>query len=231
MLGGEVIADSNDVIYVWESPHYPQYYFPQADVAQGALEASATVTRSPSRGPASHYHVHGGGRTAIDGAWRHADSPFEELRDRVRFDWNALDAWFEEDVEVFVHPRSPHTRIDALISSRHVKVELNGVVLAESNRPTFLFETSLLRRTYLPKVDVHMELLVPTDTTSMCPYKGTARYWSVRPEITDGVDVAWSYATPLPESGAVAGLVAFYDERVDLFVDGVHLPRPKSPFK
>jgi uncharacterized protein (DUF427 family) len=141
-----------------------------------------------------------------------------------------MDSWFEEDVEVFVHPRSPHTRIDALISSRIVRVEMNGIVLAESHRPTFLFETGLPRRTYFPKVDVHMELFIPTQTSSMCPYKGTARYWSVRPEITDAVDVAWSYPTPLPESAPIAGLVAFYDERVDLFVDGVQQARPHTPF-
>jgi uncharacterized protein (DUF427 family) len=230
MLGGQVVVDSNDVLYVWETPYYPQYYFPLRDVLSGALEPTATVSRSPSRGPGSHYTVRGGNRVAVDGARRHAESPIEELRDRVRFDWGAMDSWFEEDVEVFVHPRSPHTRIDALISSRIVRVEMNGIVLAESHRPTFLFETGLPRRTYFPKVDVHMELFIPTQTSSMCPYKGTARYWSVRPEITDAVDVAWSYPTPLPESAPIAGLVAFYDERVDLFVDGVQQPRPHTPF-
>jgi uncharacterized protein (DUF427 family) len=141
-----------------------------------------------------------------------------------------MDAWFEEDEEIFVHPRSPETRVQILPSSRHVVVAVAGLVVAETRRPTFLHETRLIRRTYVPKLDVRLDLLTPTDTTSRCPYKGTARYWSVRPEIADAVDVAWSYPTPLPESAPVAGLVAFYDERVDLTIDGVPQERPRNAF-
>ena len=98
----------------------------------------------------------------------------------MRFDWDAMDGWFEEDEEIFTHPRSPYTRVDILDSSRHVRVIVEGVTVAESSGPKLLFETDLPTRFYLPKVDVHMDLLVPTDTDSHCPYKGTARYWSVR---------------------------------------------------
>jgi uncharacterized protein (DUF427 family) len=120
--------------------------------------------------------------------------------------------------------------VDALRSSRHVRVEVDGVVLADSVRPTILFETSLPPRYYLPKVDVRMDLLEPTDTVSRCPYKGQARYWSARVGDTLVPDLAWSYPSPFPESAPVMGLVCFYNERVDLTVDGERLDRPHTPF-
>jgi uncharacterized protein (DUF427 family) len=134
-----------------------------------------------------------------------------------------MDSWFEEDEEVFVHARDPYKRIDALRSSRHVRVEVDGVVLAESDHPTILFETSLPPRYYLPKVDVRMDLLEPTDTVTRCPYKGQARYWSARIGDRLEQDIAWSYPSPFPESQPVMALVCFYNERVDLIVDGERL--------
>jgi len=165
--------------------------------------------------------VHGGGRQRVDGAWTYADSPIEALRGRVRFEWSAADAWFEEDEEVFVHPRSPLTRIQILPSSRHVVVTVDGIIVAESDRPTFLHETRLRRRTYLPKLDVRMDMMVPTETTSMCPYKGAAVWWSLVTPTAEHTDLVWSYPTTHRESAPIAGLMAFYDERVELTVDGV----------
>ena len=149
---------------------------------------------------------------------------------RPLLEWDAMDAWFEEDEEVYVHPRSPYSRIDILPSSRSVRVEVDDVVLAESTRAMVLHETGLPPRWYLPKFDVRMDLLSPTQTRTACPYKGFAEYWSAR--IGDRVveDVAWSYRTPLPESERIAGLVCFYNERVDLFVDGVAIDRPTTLF-
>ena len=143
----------------------------------------------------------------------------DEVSGHVRLAWAAMDAWFEEDEEVYVHPRSPYVRVDVLPSSRRVRVEIDGVVLGDSRRPTVLHETGLVPRWYLPKVDVRMDLLVATDTRTACPYKGWAEYWSAR--VGDRVvdDIAWSYRTPLLEAERVAGLVCFYNERVDLFVD------------
>ena len=230
MLGGQVVADTTDAAYVWENPSYPQYYLPLRDVTPGALKETATTSHSPSRGTAVHFSVHGGDRVADDAAWCYADSPIEVLRDRVRFDWGAVDAWFEEDEEVFVHPRSPYTRVDVLRASRPVRIEVDGVVVAETTHPTFLFETGLPRRTYIPKLDVRMDLLDPTPSATMCPYKGTARYWSVRTGSTVHRDLAWSYDAPFRESAPIAGLVAFYDEKVDVFVDGVLQSRPRTPF-
>ena len=131
-VSGVAIADTIHPLYVWENPSYPAYYIPVADVRMDLLDPTATVTHSPSRGDAATFTVRVDGDERIDAAWQYRESPIEELRDHVRFDWGAMDAWFEEDEEVFTHARSPYTRIDILPTSRLVRVEAGGVVLAES---------------------------------------------------------------------------------------------------
>ncbi len=217
-LGGELVLDTVDAVYVWEDRPYPAYYVPLADVCDGVLAPSPTKTSTAHLGEAQHFTLQVGVATRADAARRYAESPAPELGAFVRFDWAALDAWFEEDEEVYVHPRSPYTRIDILDSSRRVRVSVDGVVLAESTRPRILFETGLPPRYYLSRVDVRMELLERSNTVTQCPYKGTTEHWSAR--IGDHVvdDVAWSYRTPLPESQKIAGLIAFYDRRVLLEV-------------
>ncbi len=229
-VAGVAIADTVHPLYVWETPFYPAYYLPVADVRTDLLEPTPTVTHSPSRGDAVHFSVRVDGEERIDAAWRYTESPIEELRAHIRFDWNAVDSWFEENEEVFTHPRSPYVRIDILPSSRVIRVEVNGVVLAETPRALVLHETGLIPRWYIPKVDVRMDLLVPTAESSHCPYKGQAEYWSALVGDRIEENVVWSYPTPLPESGRVAGYVCFYSERVDLFVDGEHQERPKTRF-
>ncbi|MEN3280439.1 MAG: hypothetical protein V7607_1579 [Solirubrobacteraceae bacterium] len=229
-LGGEVVADTIHPVLVWEVPYYPAYYFPVADVRTDLLEPDGGVAHSPSRGDGRTYTITAGGKQASGAAVRYEDSPIQELRDLVRFEWDAMDAWFEEDEEVFTHPRDPHTRIDALPSSRHVRIEIDGVTVAESSNPTLLFETGLPVRYYLPKTHVRLDLLTHTDSESHCPYKGQAEYWSVRTGDAVHQDFAWSYPTPLPESQGVAGHIAFYDEKVDVFVDGVRQERPHTKF-
>jgi uncharacterized protein (DUF427 family) len=229
-LGGEVVADTTRPVLVWEIPYYPTYYLPAADVRTDLLEPDGGVAHSPSRGEGRSFTVRAGGKEAPGAALRYEDSPIEELRELIRFEWDAMDAWFEEDEEVFTHPRDPHTRVDILPSSRHMRVEIDGVTVAESNSPRLLFETGLPVRYYLPKTHVRMDLLVPTETVSNCPYKGRAQYWSL--SVGDSVheDVAWSYRTPLPESQRIAGMVAFYNEKADLYVDGVRQERPPNRF-
>ena len=229
-VAGVAIADTLHPLYVWEAPFYPAYYVPVADVRTDLLVATSTVTHSPSRGDAVHFTVTVAGIERVDAAWQYRESPIEELRDHIRFDWDAMDAWFEEDEEVFTHPRSPYVRIDILPTSRPVRVEANGVVLADSPRALVLFETGLPPRWYIPKVDVRMDLLDHTDEVSHCPYKGQAEYWSARVGSTVEENIVWSYRTPLPESRRVAGYLAFFDERVDIFVDGVRQERPKTRF-
>ncbi len=229
-VGGELIADTAQPKLVWEIPYYPAYYLPARDVRMELLTATGRTEHSPSRGEAHFYTVKGGTEERVDAAWQYPDSPLEQLRDHVRFEWMAMDAWFEEDVEVFIHPRDPHTRVDVLPSSRHVEVAVDGVTVADTHHPTILFETGLPARFYIPKVDVRMDLLTTTEKHTGCPYKGIANYWSVTTGPTTHPDLAWSYPTPLPESEGVAGLVAFYNEHADITVDGELVARPKTQF-
>ena len=230
-LGGELVADTTRPLLVWENPHYPAYYLPVADVRAELLEPDGgALVHSPSRGEGRTFTVRAGGREAPQAAVRYEESPLDELRDAIRLDWDAMDAWFEEDEEVYTHPRDPYTRVDILPSSRHVRVEVDGVTIAESTKPTLLFETGLPARFYLPKTHVRMDLLSATDSVTHCPYKGQAEWWSVRAGDEVHADLAWSYRTPLPESQKIAGLIAFYNEKVDLFIEGVLLGRPKTVF-
>jgi uncharacterized protein (DUF427 family) len=229
-LGGELVADTTRPLLVWEVPYYPAYYLPVSDVGVDLLHPDGGVAHSPSRGDGRTFTVKAGGKEARGAAVRYADSRLEELRDAVRFDWDAMDAWFEEDEQVFTHPRDPYTRVDILPSSRHVRVEVDGATIAESAKPTLLFETGLPARYYLPKAHVRLDLLTATDTVSHCPYKGQAEYWSVWVGDTVHADLAWSYRTPLPEGQKIAGLIAFYNEKVDLYVDGERQDRPTTKF-
>ncbi|HET9506339.1 MAG TPA: DUF427 domain-containing protein [Gaiellaceae bacterium] len=221
-VGGEPVADTIQPVLVWEVPYYPTYYFPVSDVRTELLQREDGVGHSPSRGDGHRFSVKGRPHAAL----RYEESPIEELRDLIRFDWQSMDAWFEEDEQVFTHPRDPYTRVDILASSRHVRVEVGGTTLAESTSPRILFETGLPARYYLPKTHVRMDLLTPTESVSHCPYKGQAEYWSV------GVhdDLAWSYPAPFAESQKIAGLIAFYNEKIDIYVDGVLQKRPVTKF-
>ncbi|MEU6726993.1 DUF427 domain-containing protein [Nonomuraea wenchangensis] len=225
-LGGRAVADTTAALLVWEVPYYPTYYFPLADVDESALKATGATKHSPSRGEGVVHTVTSGAAEAPDAALTFPDSPLEEIRGHVRFEWDAMDAWFEEDEEVYVHARDPYTRVDILPTSRHVRVEVDGVTVADSRGARILFETGLPARYYLPKTDVRLDLLEHTDTVTRCPYKGTAEYWSVNGQ----EDLAWSYRTPLPESERIAGLIAFYNEKLDIYVDGELQERPRTKF-
>ncbi len=229
-FGGHVVADTTRPLLVWEVPYYPTYYLPLADLEPDVLVPTGDTEHSPSRGDGVLYTVKVGDAEAPKAAIRYPSSPIEELRDAVRLDWQAMDSWFEEDEEVFVHARDPYSRIDILPSSRAIRIELDGEVLADTTHARVLFETGLPPRWYIPKVDVRLDLLEPTTTTSMCPYKGTAEYWSAVVNGRRVDDIAWSYRTPLPESERIAALMCFYAERTDLFIDGEPQERPKTKF-
>lgn len=228
-LGGQLAADSYQPWLVWEKPYYPAYYLPIKDVL-AELVPTGRTERSPSRGDGSVYTVRVGKAEAPDAGLRYENSPIPELRDLVRLEWGAMDAWFEEDEEVFTHPRNPYHRVDILDSSRRVRVEVDGVTVAESSRPRVLFETSLPPRFYLPKLDVRLDLLERSDHVTHCPYKGQASYWSVRAGETLHPNLVWSYPSPFAESQKIAGLLAFWDERVEVFLDGARQDRPTTPF-
>lgn len=228
-LGGELVFDTIDARLVWEVPYYPAYYVPEEDIA-AELRPNGETERSPSRGTAERLDVTIGEATAANAAWRYPDPELPELAGLVRFEWQALDEWLEEDEPVYTHPRDPYTRVDVLASSRHVQVVVDGVKIADSHRPVILFETGLPARYYLPLSDIRMDLLVPSDTTTHCPYKGSATYWSLEIEDRRYEDFVWSYRTPLPESQKIAGLASFYNEKVDVYVDGELQGRPKTKF-
>ena len=164
----------------------------------------------------------------LEGAAFAPDDP--ALDGYVVLDWAAFDQWREEEDVVMGHPHDPFDRIDALRSSRHVVVSAGGVVLADSTAPTLLFETPLPTRYYLPPEDVRWELLHPSESHSVCAYKGVANYWTARLPGRDIPDIAWSYAEPLHDALNVTGMVAFFTERLDLVVDGTAIERPVTPW-
>lgn len=220
-LGGQTVADSTATLLVLEQGHTPVYYFPRDDVRMDLLTPTDRSTHCPYKGDARYWTVAAGGRTAEDAVWSY-EAPFDETKaiaGYMAFYWDRMDRWLEEDEEVFVHPRDPHVRIDIRGSSRPVRVELDGTLLAETKRARVLFETGQPARWYIPPEDVHTELLVNSDDThTACPYKGTARHLSARIKGAVTKDVAWTYAMPTPEARRVADYVCFYPEKVTLSV-------------
>ena len=229
-LGGAVVFDTIRALYVWESANYPQYYIPLTDVNPDVL-LDEEHPEHLSRGRARRHGLRGGESSRPGVAHVYTDDALEGLAGTVRFEWAALDAWFEEDEEVFVHPRNPYARVDALRSKRTVRVEVDGVVLAESDSPVMVFETGLPTRYYLDRTAVSFAHLLPTETATSCPYKGnTSGYWSARIGDELHPDVAWAYDFPTRQLLPIAGLIAFYNEKVDLTVDSERLERPTTHF-
>ena len=227
MLAGEVVLNTTNALYVWEWPNYPQYYIPIADVNR-ALLVDEQHTERLHRGSAQLHGLKVGQVIRPSSARLYIDG---SVAGAVRFDWDALDAWFEEDEEVFVHPRNPYSRVDVLRSTRSVRIELDGALLAESSSPVMVFETGLPTRYYLDRTDIDFTHLVATDTETACPYKGTTSgYWSIKIGEEVQADLAWSYDFPTRELLPIAGLIAFYNEKVDLFLDGQALQRPQTHF-
>jgi uncharacterized protein (DUF427 family) len=228
-IQGQLVVDTLRPLLVWEVPYYPAYYVPLEDV-QAELVATGEVQHSPSRGDGVVFDVTVGDTTAKGAATQFPESPIETLRTSVRLDWPAMDEWFEEDEPIYVHPRDPYTRVDILASSRHVVVEVSGQVVADSHQPRILYETGLPPRYYVPLTDVRMDLLRPSATETRCPYKGTATYWSLLVDGAEHEDVVWIYRSPLAESQKIAGLACFYNEKVDITLDGVRHDRPHTHF-
>ncbi len=226
----EPLADSQKVLLVFETRRPPVYWFPTTDVRMDLLART-----EPAAGAGSgtvRWRSTTAGRSVENLAWSYAEpsGDLAPLKDHIAFYWNAVDAWYEEDEEVFVHPRDPYTRVDTVHSSRHVRVEVEGQAVAETNRPVLLFETGLPTRYYIPKLDVRMDLLEPSQTITHCPYKGTAGYWTLRAGGKTYPDFVWAYPRPIPEIPKIENLLCFYNEKVDLYVDGILQERPKSPF-
>ena len=231
-VGGEVIADSRRALMLQESGLQPVYYFPPEDVRTEVMTPTDRHTHCPKKGDASYYTIQAGGETVENGAWYYPeplpDAPF--LKDLVAFYFDRMGRWLEEDEEIVVHPRDPYHRVDVLRSDRHIRVLLDGEVLAETRRALALFESNLPTRWYIPRDDVRAELL-PSETVTRCPYKGTASYHSVKLSGGgEGTDLVWYYDAPLAEVGRIAELLCFFNEKVDIELDGELQERPESPW-
>jgi len=222
LFNGQYIVDTQKAKLGWETPYYPSYYFDSTDLPERFL-------RDPKQGDASTtYDIVVGERVAEAAVTVHNDGNF---RDLVKITFNKVDAWLEEDEEIYFHPRDPYKRIDVRQSSRHVRIEVDGLELANTTKPRLLFETGLPTRTYIPKGDVRFEHLSRSPKTTGCPYKGEANYYDVIESPTKKQEaLAWEYRVAFPEASDIKGFIAFWDEKVDVFVDGKLMDRPKTPF-
>jgi uncharacterized protein (DUF427 family) len=239
MAGGRTVVDSTRSVLVWEPRRVvPSYAVPAEDVdaelEPSAGEAAVAGDSPPVLTPMVPFRAHTADGESLDlrvgdevregAAFRLADA---DLDGYLLLDFDAFDEWYEEDERNVGHPRNPFHRIDILHSSRHVRVELDGRLLAETRRPRLLFETGLPPRFYMPREDVVAELR-PSRKQTYCAYKGQASYWSVDAGGSEQSNLVWSYEQPLREASEIAGLVCFFNEKVDIVVDGERLERPRT---
>jgi uncharacterized protein (DUF427 family) len=231
-FAGETIVDSRHAKLLHEHGLLPVLYFPADEVRTDLFHPSDKRTKCPWKGEASYWTVDVAGQSARNAVWEYRD-PIPEsppIKGYFAFYWDKMDRWLEEDEEMEGHARDPYHRVDVLESSRHVKVSLDGVVLAETERPKALYETGLPTRWYIPPEDVRLDHLAPSDTKTVCAYKGHASTLSVRLDGEVKRDLAWTYADPRRDVEPIRGHLAFYNEFVDIEVDGELQERPESPF-
>ncbi|KZF00674.1 MAG: DUF427 domain-containing protein [Rhodococcus sp. (in: high G+C Gram-positive bacteria)] len=217
-FGGEVVADTTESIYVFEKDHLPAYYIPRTDVRNEFLRDSDTTSVCPRKGVATYRTIQVAGKTSVDALWTYPEPLADalDLSAYVSFYWDRVDAWFEEDEQVFVHPRDPYVRVDVLPSSRHVQIYVGDALVADTHRPKILFETGLPPRYYVPRIDVKHWLFTESTTTTACPYKGTASYVSMP---SGPKDIAWFY--PQTSATGIENHLSFYAERgARIVVDG-----------
>jgi uncharacterized protein (DUF427 family) len=222
-LGGEVVIDTVRGKLLYETGHHrPVLYFPIDDVREDAIEPTDHTTHCPHKGDASYWTLSAGGETRENALWGYPE-PIEgapALAGYVAAYWDKLDAWHEEDEPIFGAIKDPYHRVDTRRTDSHVVVRAGGEVVAESDRALLLFETGLPVRAYLPLEDVRQELLTPTDTQTVCPYKGTASYWSLTVGGETYDDVVWTYSDPVaPEARAIDGLVSFLGDGIEVDID------------
>jgi uncharacterized protein (DUF427 family) len=229
-LAGVTVVDSRRMKLLHETGCIVVYYFHKDDIRGDLLVPSEHTSVCPFKGSARYWSIRVGDRVAENVVWGY-DAPIDGAPDLAgyrAFYWDRMDAWFEEDEEVFGHARDPYHRIDVVPSSRHVKIRIGGEVVAETTKPQILFESSLPSRYYIPEKDVRADLLRKSDTTSICPYKGTASYLSVFSDNELHPDVIWTYREPRLAVSKVAGHLCFFNEKVDVELDGELQPRPKT---
>jgi len=215
IAAGRTVVDSVNAHYVWEHPWYPQFYLPAADVDAEQLQHTGTIDGRHQPGAEAVNMVGADGTRPAGSYMATHDNP--ALVGTYRFLWKALDAWFEEDEEVFGHPRSPFVRVDAVRSHRHVRVSVGDVTIAETTSPVAVFETGLPPRWYFDPTEISWPHLAPIELRTRCPYKGlTTGYWDVVTGDGNIDEAAWSYEAPTRQLLPIAGLVAFDDAKVDV---------------
>ncbi|MFL5781429.1 MAG: DUF427 domain-containing protein [Thermoleophilaceae bacterium] len=231
-FAGETVVDSRHAKLLHEQRHLPILYFPEAEVRTDLLEPTEHRTRCPWKGEARHWSLVVGGRVSENAAWSYPE-PIETapwLAGHFAFYWDRVDGWLEEDEELIGHVRDPYHRVDVLDSSRQVRVELDGELLADTGRARVLYEAGLPPRWYIPREDVRAEVLTESDTRSVCAYKGVASYHSVSTPAGVADDLVWFYPDPREDARRVRDYLCFFNERVDLYVDGELQERPESPW-
>jgi uncharacterized protein (DUF427 family) len=217
-FGGRWIADSEDVLVLFEPDRYPVAYFPEAAIVAGALQPAEHATRHRDLGLTAWYSVHAGEKTAARGAWRHTDLPAHAslLQGRIAFAWPAMEAFYEEDERILGHAADSYHRIDIRQSSRRLVVRQQDRVVADTKRPLVLFESGFAPRWYVPRADVDESALTFVQHETFCPYKGVCSYY----DIGDARLGAWSYRAPFAEVGRISGLVSFEPDIVSVELDG-----------
>jgi uncharacterized protein (DUF427 family) len=221
MLGGQPVAESDEVIVLHEPARYPVAYFPRSSIRQGALVASARRTEHPDLGETTWFEVRGGDKSAPRGAWEHtALAPFARLlENHVAFAWTAMDSFHEEDERIIGHAADAYHRIDIRQSARHVAVSSHGTQLVETDRAIVLYESGFAPRWYVPRADIAEALLAPVERTTFCPYKGICSYYDV-----DGArQAAWAYLEPFREVERIRGHVSFEPDKLEVTIDGQRL--------
>lgn len=231
-LGEQLLADSRRVLLFRKSPMKLYYCFPKEDLAEGAIDRENAKTMSTKLGSRANYAVELGSKRVENGAFEltEPEESVAELGGYIALQFGKMDRWFEEEEELIGHPRDPYTRIDVRRSSRHVRVEVEGTTVVETNRPLLLLETGLQLRYYLPKDDVNWEYLEESDTETVCPYKGRSRYWSIMVNGTEISDVLWNYPEPFDDAAPVKDALGLAHEKVDVWVDGEKLEKEQSYF-
>jgi uncharacterized protein (DUF427 family) len=213
-LGGQWIADSEDVVLLHEPGRYPVAYFPLADVVEGALALETRTTKHKDLGATAWFSV----KDAPHAAWQFSDLPAYAsiLRDRVAFAWRAMDAFYEEDERIFGHAADMYHRVDIRKTSRHLVVRDGDRVVADTHNPLALYESGFAVRWYVPREDIDLTALEPVDGQTFCPYKGLASYY----DIGSRRRAAWGYPDAWPEVAPVSGWISFEPDVVDVWLDG-----------
>ncbi len=193
VLANETILDTRRGKMLHETGEFIQWYIPLEDVRSEVLKPSNRRTSNPYKGDTTFYNVRVGEHVETNAAWSHERAPQASppLRDLVAFDFARLDAWFEEDDQIFGHSRDPYHRFDCRHTSEHVEVHVGGKAIADTRRAIKRFETSMPSRYYIPVEHVKPDALTPSDTRTLCPYKGEAAYYNVQGGARTLTDGAW----------------------------------------